>query len=229
MVNYTCNKCLETFSRKSSYIRHIQRKFPCGSTSEIQLKIKLEIEKIKLKTSKIEFEKESLKYKRKPKENTIINNNTINTKTINITQNCINIISYGSKNEDISFINIVQLKDFFNKGVKGDAELFAIIHLNNDHPELNNVRLVRYKRDQLIEIYKDNGWNRISSNEFINKVARKQHRIYIDNYLKKEYENNEEGKEGKDIIIRRLKPMIECHEEYIKNLEFEIMQKLQQK
>ena len=67
--------------------------------------------------------------------------NTTNNITINNnTQNNIHINCYGK--EDLSYITNEMLQDIIKKPLAGIPKLVEMIHLNPDHPENTNIKLV---------------------------------------------------------------------------------------
>jgi hypothetical protein len=73
----------------------------------------------------------------------IINNQQIiNNNKNKITNNNVNIQINGYGKEDVSYITNDILADIIKKPISGIPKLIEMIHLNPDHPENNNIKLV---------------------------------------------------------------------------------------
>tara|TARA_B100000963_G_C22623487_1_gene671162 strand:- start:1844 stop:2482 length:639 start_codon:yes stop_codon:yes gene_type:complete len=86
--------------------------------------------------------------------NIIINNETINNTTNNTTNN-ITINCYGK--EDLSYITNDMIKDIIEKPLSGIPKLVEMIHLNPNHPENNNIKLVN-KNLPFLNYYNGQFW-----------------------------------------------------------------------
>ena len=123
-----CQYCNMVFTRKSSKKRHINE-------------------------NHCKFLKENIT-NTNITNNIIINNETINNTTNNTTNN-ITINCYGK--EDLSYITNDMIKDIIEKPLSGIPKLVEMIHLNPNHPENNNIKLVN-KNLPFLNYYNGQFW-----------------------------------------------------------------------
>ena len=103
--------------------------------------------------------------------NIIINNNT---------QNNININCYGK--EDISYITNDVLDDIIKKPMLGIPKLIELIHLNPNHPENNNIKLVN-KNLPYIDYYNGDYWKTADKSKVLGNLLKSKAEI-TDKYFK---------------------------------------------
>ena len=103
--------------------------------------------------------------------NIIINNNT---------QNNININCYGK--EDISYITDDVLDDIIKKPMLGIPKLIELIHLNPNHPENNNIKLVN-KNLPYIDYYNGDYWKTADKSKVLGNLLKSKAEI-TDKYFK---------------------------------------------
>jgi hypothetical protein len=173
-VQYKCEKCQYITNKKSNFESHQNRKTPCKKLNDTIMIVSQELslpditsevppDRVcrnckqvfqhscnmyrHLKTCKINVQHVS----------TIVNNHTINNGTL--IQN-IHINTIG--NENVEYI--LSQHDFhgFAKGLisgrrDGIAKLFTMKHLNEAHPENNNIRKQRL-RTPFLECFSDGAW-----------------------------------------------------------------------
>jgi hypothetical protein len=160
MVVHTCERCLCTFNKKSSYNDHVKRKIPCKLVKqneehgEIQLML-TEMNKMKQKINKIEQMEEQMKEMKKTidSQKKIINGNNYNYDKCNITNN---IIAFGK--EDTSFISDAMYKKILNRGYAAPKALTEHIHFNKDKPEYQNVYMSSKKNKKYVTVNDGEKW-----------------------------------------------------------------------
>ena len=163
MTIYTCDRCLCSFNRKSSYDNHLKRKIQC------KLVVQKDDKNIQTLITEINKMKEQIKeqsIKIKEMENTINKQN----KTITKYEKCdfrnsinnidkstnINVIAFGK--EDLSFITDDNYKKIMNKGYAAPSVLTEYIHYNKDKPENHNLYISNKKDKKHIHVYDGKKW-----------------------------------------------------------------------
>jgi len=127
-----------------------------------------------------------LKNKRCKMRNIKINmancNNTTNNITINNnTQNNIHINCYGKEN--LSYITNEFLQDIVKKPLAGIPKLVEMIHLNPDHPENNNIKLVN-KNLPFLNYYNGDFWKTADKSKVLGNLLKSKAAI-TDKFYKK--------------------------------------------
>ena len=107
-------------------------------------------------------------------------NNTTNNITINNTQNNININCYG--NEDISYITNDVLEEIVKKPMLGIPKLIKMIHLNPEHPENNNIKLVN-KNLPFIDYFNGEYWKTADKSTVLGNLLKSKAAL-TDKYFK---------------------------------------------
>ena len=182
-MKYICEKCNKSFSKKSAYIDHINKKISCIQEEKDKYKL---MKKTCQKCNKIFSSAAAMRNhlvicKVKPSENdelkqiiidlknemneklskienkptTINNNNTItNNNTINIQQNI--ILPYGK--EELDHITEGDYKRIFNKGCYAVSELIKTVYCNKNKPQNMNVFIKNLANDYLF-VYNGQEWD----------------------------------------------------------------------
>jgi hypothetical protein len=164
MVVHTCGRCNKSWNKKSSYIRHINRKFPCKEESVISINNKefvvpnennINIELKKLSNLVEEISRENKEIKENNKEmverieslekiiRTQKNNVYFNNHGDTIVNNNINIVAYG--NEQWSFLSNDQKLRILDGGFKSIQRYVQLVHMNPNKPEYNNIYVKNWK------------------------------------------------------------------------------------
>ena len=122
------------------------------------------------------------------KNNSQIINNTQNNITINNTQNNtqnnIHINCYGK--EDLSYITKDILKDIIKKPLSGIPKLIEMIHLNPQHPENNNIKLVN-KNLPFLDYFNGSYWKTADKSKVLGNLLKSKAEL-TDKY----FEDNED-------------------------------------
>ena len=192
---YECNKCMKTFSKKSSYDCHITRKFPCIKENEDEIKCmycdKLYSTKYNLKIhiksctkkdlednqqsqieelKKLLFEQqkkieELSKDKKETNNNITINENSNNTNITN--NNVINIYSAGK--EDLSLLAKEDILKLCTSGTYYPIVAAQILHCNEKYPEYQNVLITNLRADTG-QVKINDKWVTRSQDEILNTM-----------------------------------------------------------
>jgi hypothetical protein len=170
MVEYCCEKCDVKFKKKCDYIRHLDKKIPCGKEEKEQYDINKRTcpHCIELYASPKSLGQHLLICKKKPSETDELKqiiaklseqlNNKIDdisqqmkeTKSITINnniQNNIIITPFGK--EDLSFLTLKDYTQILTKGCYSVPELLKLIHCNDDRPEYRNAYINNYKDEYM--------------------------------------------------------------------------------
>ena len=111
-------------------------------------------------------------------------NNIQNNITINNTQNNIHINCYGK--EDLSYITKDILKDIIKKPLSGIPKLIEMIHLNPQHPENNNIKLVN-KNLPFLDYFNGSYWKTADKSKVLGNLLKSKAEL-TDKY----FEDNED-------------------------------------
>ena len=173
MVEYTCERCKCTFSKKYVYECHLNRKIPCKpipcniSVDDFQ-SIMTEMNKMKERINDIDKMEQQIKDMKKTidKQNKTITkyekcsiNNSIDNLTVNNidnSSNVLNVIAFGK--EDLSFISDESYKKIMNRGYAAPSILTEHVHYNPNRPEYHNVYISNKKDKKHIHVFDGNKW-----------------------------------------------------------------------
>jgi hypothetical protein len=111
-----------------------------------------------------------------------ITNNTQNNITNN-TQNNIHINCYGK--EDLSYITKDVLQDIMNQPLTGIPKLIEMIHLNPNHPENNNIKLVN-KNLPFLNYYNGEFWKTADKSKVLGNLLKSKTEITDEFYKNSE-------------------------------------------
>jgi hypothetical protein len=159
LKNIECEYCHKIFTRNSTKNRHIREK-RCNI-----LKNNLQITNC----------------------NNTMNNITINNTQNNIqnnTQNNIHINCYGKEN--LSYITNDILQDIIKKPLSGIPKLIEMIHLNPQHPENNNIKLVN-KNLPFLDYFNGSYWKTADKSKVLGNLLKSKAEL-TDKY----FEDNED-------------------------------------
>jgi uncharacterized C2H2 Zn-finger protein len=169
-----CNYCNMIFSRKSSKIRHINEK-------------RCKIIKKNLQMSNYNYNITN------SNNNIIIDNsetnvtqNIIQNNTQNNTHNNITINCYGKEN--LSYITTDIIEDIIKTPLTGIPKLIEMIHLNPDHPENNNIKLVN-KNLPFLNYYNGDYWKTADKSTVLGNLLKSKTEL-TDKYFKKMKEDD---------------------------------------
>ena len=149
LTNYSCNHCKRVFKFQNNMYRH---KKLCNSSNNSQSLVKIQqASNVHGTIPQIVTNNNTTNHQTA----TTINNGTINNGTINIHINAVG-------NENIDYILSQHNFHGFAKGLvagkrDGIAKLFTLKHLNDSHPENQNLRKKR-ERTQFIECFTEGEW-----------------------------------------------------------------------
>lgn len=171
MVEYTCERCLCVFNKKSNYQSHLNRKNKCKQV-EVQ---KPNDDEIKLLVDEIKSMKKEMFKMRKTIEtqNKTIRNyekcnvdnstgktnnttNNIDNSTNKTTNNITNVIAFGK--EDLVFISDAKYKQLMNRGYAAPSAFTEHVHLNKNKPEFHNLYISNKKDKKYIHVYDGEKW-----------------------------------------------------------------------
>jgi hypothetical protein len=216
MKEYKCISCEKSFSRKSSYDNHKNRKTPCIKLDKSNLEsIIEELNKLKSKMDTIDelkgdnkkiqnMEKEMKKLK---EENELLRKDvdklntqlaTVSKPSINNTQNIetVNILllnAYGK--EDLTHLSSKDIRSILNHGFKSIPKYIESIHFNENAPQNKNI-CISNRRDNTVNVYDGNKWTLKDKVEFLDDIREKG----IDFIEKNIDDLDEENPEDKKIL-----------------------------
>lgn len=229
MVNHRCEKCEKTFTKKSLYTEHINRKKKCdeiqymkqclycnknfSTKSSVTRHIKNNC-KVYKKTEEdkriiydklIQLEKQIVKLQDENKKlkrrrcGTSKIINNIGIHNTGVINNNITIVACGK--EDKTKINIKSILNAVSRGFKSPVHLTKVIHFNDKHPEYQNVYIPSVK-DSYAMTFDGTEWKLVQKKDLIETI-----------YMDKKYyieENLEDfAKSLSDYKIRSLKKWLE--------------------
>ena len=202
---HICDKCGKEFYKKSTYVKHINRKTSCVDQENKQQKEQNKIcEYCNKKFSRLyTLKNHMLKCKQKPTEleelkkiiiemkqemnekldkPINITNNTNNTNNTYIQQNnIINVRAYG--NEDLSHLTFDDYAKIFNKGCFAIPEIAKYIYCNDEKPENRNIYIKNYK-DEYILTFDGTDWNIERKDDILNNMIENKK-----NFLESKYDD----------------------------------------
>lgn len=221
MVLYECEKCGMTFDRKSSYIRHINKKNPCDAMGKKTIKKvkeekeqakimakakakeelddKKRIEELTKNMEKIQKELNALK-KAKRETKTTINGNVIGNNVNNVNNYQINLIAHGK--EDLTFLLVDDQKNILSQGSNSVSKFVEMVHCNDAKPEYKNIYINSRKRLNQILTYNGDKWI-LCSQEFIDDLRDRG----ID-YIEEQFVELKENHELSKFVIARMERFI---------------------
>ena len=164
---YTCLKCNKTFTRKTEYTRHMNRKTPCDKqlVSDGEIKCSHCNKKFKHPSALYYHIKNNVCKKIFVNENNIIHNNqTIHNTNVNNTKiDNININVEGFKmvkfgQEDLSSIKDDIYKKILNSGFKSVPNLIEHVHFNPQNPDNQNI-YISNMQNTFVLVYDGEKWD----------------------------------------------------------------------
>jgi uncharacterized C2H2 Zn-finger protein len=109
--------------------------------------------------------------------------NTQNTQNTQNNQNNIHINCYGK--EDLSYITKDVLQDIMNQPLTGIPKLIEMIHLNPNHPENNNIKLVN-KNLPFLNYYNGEFWKTADKSKVLGNLLKSKTEITDEFYKNSE-------------------------------------------
>ena len=158
-MEFVCDKCSKSFSRKEHYEKHNNRKYKCyEDSSSCNF-----CNKIFSSRSSCHRHKQKCKNKNNNKSDTTINQTTINNdnrtnNTLNNNMNVDNVKLVKFGNENLSYISDDLFKSILGRGFKAVEELVDHSHFHPDHPENYNIYIANIRNDYVV-IYDGKKWN----------------------------------------------------------------------
>ena len=221
MVEYTCERCLCSFNKKSNYMRHQNRKKQCSKViiqdSESN-NTDLLLNKIKDMEQKMkDMEKDTINMKkiidRQNKTITKYEKCNIDNSTNNIdnSTNVINVIAFGK--EDLSFITDANYKQIMNRGYAAPCILTEHIHYNKDRPENHNIYVSNKKDKKYIHVFDGNKWNVRLTKDIIEEL-----KLNASELIKSKIDLLDPNNKQEANILKKIKRFIESYEKDDKNL-----------
>ncbi len=186
-INYNCNYCNKSFSRKDVANKHM--KLNCDVFKQqnkekqdifdklllLETKNKQLEEEIKNKNERLENKNEQLEneikiLKKEMKNVHPITNNTQNNNNNNISiGNTTNIIMVSHGHEDLTKITPKMLSTACKKGYNSIVHLVEAVHFNPIYPEFHNVYIPSVK-DKHAMVYYDDTWNLKNKDDVVNDM-----------------------------------------------------------
>jgi hypothetical protein len=189
MVLYVCNKCNKNFNRKQSYQAHINRKFSCILTENLNTNLELEKnnkQQNEEKCNKLEIELNNLKkdfelLTNKIKElnnlinkcfenNKIIKTNNNTTNNINNTINNINVnlVPFGMENLDD--LTSEEKKTILNAGIFCSVMCAKKLNCNPRLPQYQNIAFTNLRSNDAKIYDKDKTWRTVDKEDLFETV-----------------------------------------------------------
>jgi hypothetical protein len=173
--NYTyfCKFCDKGFTNETNMYRHMRDACKVKKEKDIEkdkiydelLQMKDEIEKIKKENKQLVERIEKI-----DKTSHVINNNNINTGTVNNTvNNTNNIIIVGYGNEDLSKLDKTEILKALQNGYSSTIKLTESIHFNPKYPEYHNIYISNMK-DKYAMMYDGKKWILTMKEDLINTI-----------------------------------------------------------
>ena len=178
-----CKYCEKEFSSRQTLLRHEKRY--CKQKEDLTTKLDIQAEIIeRLEEEKREYKKEKEKLYKQIEELIKKAGNTTIHHGSTITNNTINLNSYGK--EDLSHIT----DSFKTQLIKGPfgmiPKMIEAVHFNDKKPENKNISLSNMN-GKYISVYKDGKWMYCNKNEVMDELMETNYYI-----LDSHFEDNEE-------------------------------------
>ena len=178
-----CKYCEKEFSSRQTLLRH-EKKY-CKQKEDLTTKLDIQAEIIeRLEEEKREYKKEKEKLYKQIEELIKKAGNTTIHHGSTITNNTINLNSYGK--EDLSHIT----DSFKTQLIKGPfgmiPKMIEAVHFNDKKPENKNISLSNMN-GKYISVFKDGKWMYCNKNEVMDELMETNYYI-----LDSHYEDNEE-------------------------------------
>ena len=178
-----CKYCEKEFSSRQTLLRH-EKKY-CKQKEDLTTKLDIQAEIIeRLEEEKREYKKEKEKLYKQIEELIKKAGNTTIHHGSTITNNTINLNSYGK--EDLSHIT----DSFKTQLIKGPfgmiPKMIEAVHFNDKKPENKNISLSNMN-GKYISVYKDGKWMYCNKNEVMDELMETNYYI-----LDSHFEDNEE-------------------------------------
>ena len=194
MVEYVCQNCDKKFSHKSTFKRHLARKFPCKKEAgnfKGQHRVTLKTKKSECDDCGKQFTNRHSKsrhmtnqrcyktaaMKRLESERDLLKDRLDklaeqlkDSGTTNININIVNINSFG--NESMSHISPNLLQQLIQKPGVAVPELLRQIHFDPEHPENHNIRITN-RKENYAQIFLDQQWLLAKKADVLNKMVDK--------------------------------------------------------
>lgn len=182
-VSYTCERCLCTFNRKSSYDNHLNRKILCQiiTQKDDDLKILMtEMNKMKeeIKGQSKQLTEQNNQIKEQSKQLTkqfkqlTEQDNKIKElqKQLDDKNNPVDdeITAFGD--EDVSFLTDAMYKTIMDKGESAPCEFINQVHFNDVKPGYQNVFISNKKFKNYIKVYDGSKWIDRMRNEVVHEL-----------------------------------------------------------
>ena len=179
-----CKYCEKEFSSRQTLLRH-EKKY-CKNKEDLTTKLDIQAEIIeRLEEEKREYKKEKEKLYKQIEELIKKAGNTTIHHGSTITNNTINLNSYGK--EDLSHIT----DSFKTELIKGPfgmiSKMIEAVHFNDKKPENKNITLPN-KKGNHIKVYKEGKWTYCNKNEVMDELM--ENNYYI---LDSHYDGNMDG------------------------------------
>ena len=205
MVEYICERCNKTWTKKYDFTRHVNRKFKCKET----IKPVIEYNKYELLMKKIEELEKQITHINNSSINNIVNKviNTDNSKTINV---IVTPNAFGK--EDLSFIDKSASNKILSKGFKSIPKLIETVHFNKNKPEYHNVYIPNWRDRNKVLVFDGVKWILANKDDVFEDLTNKG----IE-FIQKKYDELDETDKGDATIIKKIKNFMETCENYEKN------------
>ena len=179
-----CKYCEKEFSSRQTLLRH-EKKY-CKHKEDLTTKLDIQAEIIeRLEEEKREYKKEKEKLYKQIEELIKKAGNTTIHHGSTITNNTINLNSYGK--EDLSHIT----ESFKTQLIKGPygmiPKMIEAVHFNDKKPENHNISLPN-KNGKYMKVFKSGKWTYCNKNEVIDELMENNYYILDSHYDVKEEE-----------------------------------------
>ena len=185
-----CKYCEKEFSSRQTLLRH-EKKY-CKNKEDLTTKLDIQAEIIeRLEEEKREYKKEKEKLYKQIEELIKKAGNTTIHHGSTITNNTINLNSYGK--EDLSHIT----DSFKTQLIKGPfgmiPKMIEAVHFNDKKPENKNIALSNMN-GKYINVYKEGKWMYCNKNDVMDELMETNYYILDSHYEDNEEELNETQK-----------------------------------
>jgi hypothetical protein len=191
MVNYECEKCGKTFTQKSNFETHMNRKIQCTEQLSVDGNNICKI------CNKAFQSRSGLYYHSKNElcephvtivdKQQNIENNT-NVENMNV-EGDVKVVKFGEEN--LSYISDDTFKKIIGRGFKSLEEFMNHVHFNKDHPENHNIYVASMK-DGHVVTFDGKKWNVGIADQVLDDIIQQKSDILEDKY---------------DEIVDKLSPM----------------------